>query len=183
MLLIFWGCAPKAEAITITSSVELKASVADMSGYEFLDDEDPAFVQITYSESLRLFQEKGSGILFYGYEDCYYCNRAVPILNEAAKEAGITIYYVDTYDSANTTRKQYDELMTYLESTFQEDEETGELAFYVPDVVGVKNGEVVDYHVSLTDDFIKGNDAKQLTRAQKNSLKKDYIDIFNAVKD
>lgn len=177
------GCAPTAEEITITNSVRLNTTTADMSGYKFLEDEDPAFVQITYAESLRMFMEGGSGILFYGYEDCYYCNRAVPVLNEVAKEAGITIYYIDTYDTTDTSRETYDELMTYLEGTFQEEEDTGEMAFYVPDVVGIKEGKLVSYHVSLTDGFIRGNESKQLTRAQKNSLKQDYIDVLNAVKD
>lgn len=177
------GCAPTIEKCTISNSVDIVSTKADMSNYKFLDDNDHSFKKITYKESLRIFEESGSGILFYGYDDCYYCNRAVPILNEVAKEAGIDIYYIDTYDITDTTREDYDALMDYLKPTFREDEETETKEFYVPDVVGVKKGEIIKFHVSLTDDFIAGNENKQLTTAQQNNLKQIYIDIINSIKD
>lgn len=186
-LLFICGCSREitvtADPVTITNPVTLETGTADMSGYRFLDDSDPAFVKISYAQSLRMFTEKGSGILFYGYDSCYYCNRAVPILNEAAKEAGITIYYIDAMDSSGTSKDDYNALMTYLEPTFREDSDTGEMTFFVPDVVGVKNGEITGFHVSLVDGFQAGDEDAQLTDEEKNELKQDYIDIFNATAD
>lgn len=186
-ILFVSGCSREievtADPVTITNPITLETSTADMSHYQFLNDSDPAFVKITYAESLRMFTEKGSGILFYGYDSCYYCNRAVPVLNEAAKEAGITIYYIDALDTLNTSKDDYDLLMEYLEPTFREDSDTGELEFFVPDVIGVKNGEIVGYHVSLVEGFQAADEETQLTDQEKNDLKQDYIDIFNATAD
>ena len=46
---------------------------------------------VALEESLKLF-ENGTGIVFYSYETCPWCNRVIPVLDEAAKEAGITVF-------------------------------------------------------------------------------------------
>ena len=83
------------KTVTITNSVELNTYDADMRGYKWLYDSEPAFTEITLEESIRIFKEKGSGILYYGYVGCPWCERAVPILNKVAKETGVTVYYLN----------------------------------------------------------------------------------------
>ena len=107
------------ETVTITNSVEFNTTTADMSGYKWLYDSEPAFVEMTLEESVRMFSEGGSGILYYGYAGCPWCERAVPILNEVAKELGVTVYYINVH--AQTTMEAYNELLTYITPILETD--------------------------------------------------------------
>ena len=89
---------PEIRGAVITNPVEIEVveETADLSGYQWLYDDEPAFSLITLKESIRLFSEKGSGILVYSSDTCPWCNRAMPVLNEVLKEYGVKAYYVDT---------------------------------------------------------------------------------------
>ena len=52
---------------------------------------------------------------------------------------------------------------------------------FVPDVIAVKNGKMVAYHVSLVDDYdINKND--QLSESQKQELYNIYQQMVNQIK-
>ncbi len=166
--------------VTITNGIELQTMTPVLAGYEFLEDDDPAFTEITLAESIRMYREKGSGILYYGREGCWWCQRVVPVLNEAAKEAGVLVYYVDV--ALPTSKESYDELVSYIEGIFELDASTGEPVFKVPEVIGVKNGEITGHHLSLVSSF-DPDKQDMLTDAQREELKQIYLDIFTATAD
>ncbi len=168
------------ETVTITNSVELNTTDADMSGYKWLYDSEPAFVEMTLEESVRIFKESGSGILYYGYAGCPWCERAVPILNEVAKELGVTVYYINVH--AQTTMEAYNELLTYITPILETDS-NGEPEFKVPEVIAVKNGEITDHHLALVDGFKIESDESQMSDSQKEELKNIYIDLIKSAKD
>ena len=194
------GCsAAGVSASAVSSSAEeeesgliLNTKELDMDGYWWLDDDDPAFIQISFTESFRLFEEGGTGMLVYSYPDCPYCNRAVPVLNEAAKEKGIKVYYVDVYEpemTTDTTEEQFYEDLYHLYDLLDPilekmtNETTGEIepAFYVPEVVAIKDGEIVGHHCSLTDDFVLEDSETQMTDEQRQELKDDYLRLIDLV--
>ncbi len=167
--------------VTITNPVEFETLPLVMDGYEFLEDDDPAFIEITLAESVKMFTEKGSGILYYGREGCWWCQRAVPILNDAAKQMGITVYYIDV--NLPTSKESYDTLESYISSIFEKDAETGNPVFKVPEVIGVKEGEIVGHHLSLVDGFDPEDNDAMMNDEQKAELKKIYLDIIAAAAD
>ncbi len=168
------------ETVTITNSVEFNTTTADMSGYKWLYDSEPAFVEMTLEESVRMFSEGGSGILYYGYAGCPWCERAVPILNEVAKELGVTVYYINVH--AQTTMEAYNELLTYITPILETDS-NGEPEFKVPEVIGVKNGEITDHHLALVDGFKIESDESQLDDSQKEEMENIYRTIIKSVAD
>ena len=170
------------DALTITNKVSLTSTKADMKGYKWIRNDVADFQLITLKESLRMFEEGGTGILYYGYDECAWCNRAVPELNEVAKELNLTIYYVDA--SAKVEKDDYKKLLEYIDPVLKVNS-SGEKGFYVPAVIGVKNGKLVDYHVSLLDDFelSKDDPDKQLSDAQKQELQDIYRKIAKEVAD
>ena len=98
LCLLLCGCAKQeTEKVTITNPVDIYSEPAIMTVYEWIGNEIADFQEITFTESLRLFSEKGSGILYFGYDNCPFCERAVPMLNKAALETGVSVYYVDVY--------------------------------------------------------------------------------------
>ena len=168
------------KTVTITNSVELNTYDADMSGYKWLYDSEPAFTEITLEESIRIFKEKGSGILYYGYAGCPWCERAVPILNKVAKETGVTVYYINVH--FQTTMEAYNELMTYISPILEKDSED-EPVFKVPEVIAVKNGEITDHHLALVEDFKIENDDSQMSDSQKKELEDIYLNLIQSAKD
>ncbi|MBQ9822915.1 MAG: hypothetical protein IJM63_00335 [Solobacterium sp.] len=182
-LLTLSACAPKgSDTITITNPIEMNSDPAIMTVYEWIGEEIADFQEITFKESIRLFSEKGSGILYFGYDNCPWCERAVPLLNEAALETGVTVYYVDVYGPFQPTKEQFDELLDYIEETLIEDDK-GEKAFFVPAVIGIKNGEITGSHVSLLSDFTIEDEESQLSDEQKKKLKEIYLDIIRKTAD
>ena len=168
------------KTVTITNSVELNTYDADMSGYKWLYDSEPAFIEITLEESIRIFKVEGSGILYYGYVGCPWCERAVPILNKVAKETGVTVYYINVH--FQTTMEAYNELMTYISPILEKDSE-GEPVFKVPEVIAVKNGEITDHHLALVEDFKIENDDSQMSDSQKKELEDIYLNLIQSAKD
>ena len=185
MLAVFLcaGCkAPAEPAAVITNPVDIVYEVADMSGYEYLKGETVEFREITLEESIRFFKEGGSGILYYGKDDCYWCNRAVPELNKVALEYGIPIYYINTATYPMPAPEIVNELVSYIEETFMVVEGEGPV-FYVPEVIGVKEGKITGAHVSLVDSFEGTIKDKQLDDEQKKELQGYYREIIEATVD
>ncbi len=172
----------------ITNRVNLNIlnETADLSGYQWLDDDDPAFTEISLQESIRMFSEGGSGIVVYSTDSCPFCNRAIPVLNDVLKEYGIKAYYIDTSQPIASDQKTsmdlYNELCTYIDSIFELDED-GEPMFQIPEVIAVKNGEIVGHHLSLLDSFILTDPEAQLDEAQTEELKEIYRGLIEAAAD
>ena len=95
VILFFANGCSKSEKVVITNTVEVNSQKVDMKDYKQLEGNIANFQQITVAESTRFIKEGGSGIIYYGYVGCPFCERAIPLLNQAAIETGITIYYVD----------------------------------------------------------------------------------------
>lgn len=170
------------EPVTITNTVELKATEADMSPYKWIEGDTADFRETTFAEVNRLFAEGGSGIVYYGYIDCPYCQRAVPLLNEVARDAGVTVYYVDVYGPQQPTREEYNTLISYICDTLGQDE-NGEYEFFVPYVAGIKNGKVTGFQVSLVESFTLEDKDTQMTDEQKNELRKIFRKIIEETAD
>jgi len=175
-------------SVTITNPVELSVleDPADLSGYQWLYDDSPAFSLITLQESIRLFSEKGSGILVYSSDTCPWCNRAIPVLNDVLKEYGLKAYYVDTNmpiaPDAAESKRLYDELCSYIDSIFELDED-GQPTFQIPEVIAVKNGEIVGHHLSLVDSFVMADSESQMTDGEIEELKSIYREMIIAAAD
>ncbi len=184
-LILGAGCAKPEEPAhkaEITNPVDIVYTVADMSGYQYLSGDTTEFREITLEESIRFFKEGGSGILYYGKAECYWCNRAVPELNKAALEYGVPIYYVNTGATPIPANDKVLELVSYIEETFVNVEGEGPV-FFVPEVIGVKNGKITGAHVSLVDSFEGTIKDKQLNDEQKEELQGYYRTIIEATVD
>lgn len=174
------GCSSEPKTITITNPVKLSTTAADMSGYTFLQDSSPAFVEITLKESLRMFSEGGTGILYYGKTNCTWCLRAVPELNTAAKKYGVTVYYVDV--AKEVTDEDYNALLDDISDIFITDT-TGQKSFLVPEVIAVKDGKIVDHHLSLVDEFEMKDDSSQMDDTERKELQNIYKKLMTEIAD
>ena len=187
--ILLFGCkhTPKSQNSNTTETLDLvyvDQKESDLKSYTFLADDNPAFKEITFESSIKFFTEGYSGILYYGKVGCPWCERAVPILNAVAKDNDISIYYIDANKGMGETKREREEnyanLSKYISDSFQEDD-NGKKGMFVPDVIAVKNGKMVAYHVSLVDDYdVHKND--QLSESQKQELYNIYQQMINATK-
>ena len=186
---LLFGCKPTPESqnsntIETLNLVYVDQKESDLKSHSFLGDDNPAFKEITFESSIKFFTEGYSGILYYGKVGCPWCERAVPILNAVAKDNNISIYYIDANKGMGETKREREEnyanLSKYISDSFQEDN-NGKKGMFVPDVIAVKNGKMVAYHVSLVDDYdINKND--QLSESQKQELYNIYQQMVNQIK-
>lgn len=121
------------------------------------------------TKKLNKFLESGTGILYFGYSSCPWCRNIVPILIDVAKENNInTINYVDTHSINVKKTDAYEKLYDYL----REDED-GEKRFAVPVVYVIKNGKVLDYHISTVSSY------KDPYSGMNDEQIKELKDIYN----
>ena len=175
------GCI-KSEKVIITNTAEVNSQKTDMKDYKQLEGTIADFQQITVAESIRFIKSGGSGIIYYGYAGCPFCERAIPLLNQAALETGATIYYVDVKAEPIATELEYQELTELIGSTFDLDQ-YGEPAFYVPEVIGIKNGKITGYQVSLVDGWKPSDENDQMNYQQKRKLLGIYKEIIRKTAD
>ncbi|MCR5795453.1 MAG: thioredoxin family protein [Solobacterium sp.] len=177
-VLLFLICLLMAAGCAAPNEVELKTTEADMTPFIWIRGETADFRQTTWTEVIRLFTEKGTGVVYYGYKDCAYCQRAVPELNEAAKENGAVIYYVDVHGEEQPDEEQFNQLMELIDKTLDHDE-NGEPLFYVPYVIGIRNGKIQGSHTSLVDGFKPQDASDQLSDEQRARLRGIFSDIIS----
>ena len=176
------------ETVTITNSVDLNvlSDPADMSGYVWLDDDDPAFTEISLQESIKLFAMGGSGIVVYSADTCPFCNRAIPVLDSVLKEYGVKAYYVDTNtpiaSSSELSYEIYEELCSYISDIFELDE-NGDPMFQIPEVIAAKDGKIVGHHLSLVDSFTLVDSDTQLTDEEAQELADIYRNLIELAAD
>jgi len=156
---------------------------------EVLVDEDNIIEYVSLKEAAKLIDEE-TGVFYFGYASCPWCRNAVNMLLKAADSTDIDkIYYIDMEDMRDTkevnvdgevvTTKEggegYNELLKVLDSillnyTIKDKDgnevDAGEKRIYVPLVVFVVEGEIIDYHLdtvsSQTDPYVELNEEQQI---------------------
>lgn len=166
----------------VTSSVSASER-ADMSGYKTLTDEKHNFIDRSMEEVLSLFSNKGSAVVYFGYTQCPYCNEAVPVLNDAAKATNSQIWYVPTRDKQKKmliTDSEKRRFVLQAKDYMKKDEETGSHEFFVPFVIAIKDGKVVDGCIGTVER--KNADKNPLTAEQRELLQTTYQEIIQSSK-
>ena len=178
VLLIMSSCGGSNNPYQDRESVSLTGyhTMADYEGESFLVD--------TSVKEIREYMEEGYTFAFMAsFENCPFCNRAMPYVNDIAKEYNIKIGYLDTRkDPAwknNLDLEDYD-LFAELFSDFLEIDDDGKPHLYVPDLFFVKNSKVVyEYNCGVTG----GDDPNiPLTDAQKEELIAELKEAFDSIK-
>lgn len=158
---------------------DIECEVADMSEYETMKESDHVFKLASFKQSNEMLKdEKFTGIIYYGYPACPWCVEAVPIMNEVAKKYDLTIYYVNKKSQENIDNPEGEKEATkILDKAYgldKDDEDKPRL--FVPEVVVVKDGEIVAHHMGTLDN----HDAteRKMNEDEIRILKKIYDNMF-----
>lgn len=154
---------------------------ADMHAYGQDASEDHQFVQSDMQSILDMIQQKKSGIVYFGFPMCPWCQEALPIINEVAKDMKQHIYYVQTRDDQKKqlyTDKQKTQMMK-LANAYLDTDEDGHKQFFVPFVVVFKAGHVVAGHVGTVPGY--DTSKRKMNADEKQQLKSIYKAMFTKV--
>ena len=174
------GCS--AGSVSEVPEYSISYTEADMSGYRNMEGKDHMFREIRFETLIDLFRHQGSAVVWISRTNCPYCQNAVWILNDAAEDAGIPVYYInaDSPMSQNGTMEEnqrlYEELCGYIQEALRTDE-TGTLTMYVPLLMNIQSGILINYHVSLTDSFSL-SDSDTLSEKETEELYNIYRSVL-----
>mgnify|MGYP004516854329 CR=1 FL=1 len=160
---------------------------------------------ITVKEAINIIKN-GEGVIYFGANWCPWCRNAVGVLLDAASNKMLdTIYYLDMDKVRNKfsvvdgkiTKIQveqdgYYELLDLLDEVLSKDTykitdsdgnvyDTNEKRIYIPFVIAVKNGKILNNHISTVELNDNQNEYSYLTDEQKNELFKIYIKIIESI--
>ncbi len=113
-----------------------------------------SFTPMSFDEAIALFQDQGTGLVYFGFSRCPWCQEIVPLLQKAADQNGVEVFYVKTRDAMKErlyTDEQKDQIAPYIEEYLQDNDE-GVPTLYVPLVLAVVDGQVVDGHQGTVED-------------------------------
>lgn len=136
------------------------------------------FQEITMDECLKKWANKEDGVYYFGYEDCPWCQDAIPILKEVAQSQNQSVYYIRTRDSNHELlydERQKEELITYI-GEWMEKNEDGELTLYVPMVVEMMEGTIENCHIGTVEGYQPTE--REMTENEKEYLKGIYESYF-----
>ena len=178
-LSFFTGCTSK--------GVEKSTACAEQEACTFGEEVEFGFQSMSVDESIDFFENKQSGILYFGFPGCPWCEEVIPLLEEVSQEMEVPVHYIRTRKGKDENFEhtysvlQKEKWLEYLGSYMSENEE-GIPTLYVPLVVCVENGNVVAGHVGTLEEHdaherLMNEDEIEIVRSvyQKmfNKLKKD----------
>lgn len=147
--------------------------------------EDNVFVYKNIDEIINILKY-GTGVVYFGFPECPWCQAYVKYLNETAKDANIEkIYYFNILEDRKNNTEKYQEIVSILGDNLQRDDE-GNLKVFVPNVSFVVNGKIIgnDYETSLdTKGFEKPSDywTEEEVSELENTLSGYMKEVYKAL--
>lgn len=86
--------------------------------------------------------ESGTGIIFLGFKECPWCQKYLPILNNAAVAEAVPIHYLDIRQERDNNPSEYQQIISILSPHLSKDA-NGQPRISTPDVSIVKDGEII----------------------------------------
>ncbi len=157
---------------------------------------------VIYANEKKVIEilEKGSGVIYFGFNSCPWCRTLVNPLIDVAKEMNENIYYLDIKDirsmfeivdgdieNIKKGSEGYYKILSLLDEYLDEyyltdenytDYDTLEKRIYAPTLIAVKDGLVTDMHVGTIDSQESGYD--KLEAGQLKELKQIIKDLINS---
>lgn len=191
----------KTDAIKFKEEYELLNDKVDEEGniiYQNVNlNAENLFVYSSEDEIISLL-ENGTGVIYFGYANCYNCRSIVPLLNKAGEELSIEkIYYLDIYNIRDKLElDENDKIVTQTEGsngyykilklldkylpdytlTNKSGKEisSNEKRLLAPTIIGVKNGQIVGYYESkkFSNEALTTSEQEEIEIELKNIIEK-----------
>lgn len=166
------------------TSVPNTKQYADMSGYEtYIEGNEYRFLDSSVLEMQRMILNKESFVVYFGFSYCPWCNGILNILNDTVEQFNSTIEYVDCRKDnsweSNKDIDNYDLLIQLIGDYLDVDSENNK-RLYVPTVVFIKNGEIID--VVKTPNY-NAMEEKDMPEEVKTEYQNTLYENFKKIKE
>lgn len=143
-------------------------------------NKDNVFVYKNIDEIIEII-ENGTGIIYFGFPECKWCQAYVPYVNEVAKDTGISeIYYYNIKEDRKNDTKEYKKIVELLNNYLLSDD-NGNKRVYVPDITVIKNGEIIGHNneTSVVEGY--NNPSDYWTNEKVENLKAKLKEMFSEI--
>lgn len=128
----------------VSSSKALSDTELFASEYPSVSN-DNIFISITPDEINNIF-EQGTGIIFFGFPECKWCQEYVPMLQKIAQANGINkIYYYNIKADRTNNTDFYKQLVQHTQNYLNLDKNNN-ARICVPDVYFIKQGVIIGHN-------------------------------------
>ncbi|MDD2469771.1 MAG: hypothetical protein PHI22_02420 [Bacilli bacterium] len=142
-------------------------------------NEDNPMVYKTDKEIIDILKS-GTGIIYFGFPESPWCQQAVPILIEVAKEMNIgEVYYFNPRRIRENNTDTYNQIVELLGANLIVDE-VGENRLYVPDVYFVSDGNIIGHNFKTVNSQLDPYECP-LTETQITELKTIYKGLISQI--
>lgn len=101
------------------------------------------FVYKTEEEIINIL-EKGTGIIYFGFPECPWCQEYIKYLDDISNKSNIKeVYYLNIFEIRKNNTDEYKKIVNLLKDYLDKDENNNPRIF-VPHVVAVKDGKIID---------------------------------------
>lgn len=134
------------------------------------------FEYVGADEVLEVLND-GTGVIFFGFPECPWCQNTAPILNKAAIESGVKkILYYNPLEIRSENTPKYQQMVKILNKYLTVDE-NNQKRLFVPDIYIVKQGRIVAH---VNDMSKPGDDVNTyFTNKKRSQLLKTYKEALN----
>jgi predicted bacteriocin transport accessory protein len=142
-------------------------------------DTNNIYYYSTFDEVTEMLTS-GTGIVFFGFPACPYCQVYAPVLDEVARERSIEkIYYLNIKEMREKDTDEYKRLVEIVDKYLEVDEK-GNKKIYVPETYFVKDGKIVGHNNSMS--TLAGEDIKSYFDEEvRKELKQQLIKLTEKV--
>ena len=150
---------------------------------EYKTTKDNVFTYCTINEINKILKTD-TGLIFLGFPKCPWCRGYVPIINEVAKKEGLEkIYYFNIYEDRKNNTEEYQEMVKLLKRFLRNDDEGNE-RIYVPSLIAVKNGKILEFDDTRYWDNKKYDSAEEFWQsADLKPMKEKITKMINEVNE
>lgn len=117
------------------------------------------FTALSPAEITKKIKSGDEFVLFLGQEKCTYCQKILPVLQQAQKDYKYTTVYLNVASSTVTSSTDYAEMAALLDKEMTANGETKEFGKFkvTPMVAIIRNGKMVDGMIGYNtyDNFAK----------------------------
>ena len=175
---------------------EVLNGTTDKDGYTYptveIDiDSEVEYVNIT--KTLELIDNSDSVIMIGNSQNFLSRNAIGPLLSAIESNSIEKLYYLDADSLKDNSSEEYLKLMEKLNNILNKKEVKNEEGnkvgtikqeIYVPTVIVVSNGEIVDFHIGTLESNMTGDNKKEeLTKEEKEDLFEIYSNMVLKISD
>lgn len=162
-----------------------KTEEAEIQSLEFYNEysgvsKENKFEYASIDEILKII-DNGTGIIYFGFPSCPWCQAYVPVLDEVAREQNIEkVYYYNPKEIRKNNTEEYKKIVAVL-GDYLENDKDGNKRLYVPHVFAIKEGKVIGENNDMS--TMSGDNTKEyFTSERRSQLKTTLTKIISEFK-